>query len=167
MKSRSIFSIINEYSKNTPASLPCLLRDLNIQLVYANLEKNISGIIEHINNEYRIIVNENHPLTRQRFTIAHELGHYILHRDLIGDGIYDNKGYRCEYPNKYNNPNIGRYQETEANKFAVNLLMPMDKINEYKEKYNYLDKNSLVETMSDIFQVSKQSMAIRLKLEYP
>lgn len=161
-KNRSIFSVINEYRKQIPVNLNSLLKELEIELQYANLKKDISGVIQKHNDSYRIIVNENHPKTRQRFTIAHELGHFILHRDLINDGIYDNMAYRCEYPNEYNNPNIGSYEETEANKMAVNILMPLDMVEKYREDYKNVDENSLVEKMAEVFQVSKQAMAIRL-----
>ena len=43
---------------------------------------------------YRIVVNSGHNRVRRRFTAAHELGHYVYHRDLIGDGIYDDAAYR-------------------------------------------------------------------------
>lgn len=55
-----------------------------------------------------IFLNKNLPGCRQRFTLAHELGHIIMHRIPTGDDM-----------------------ETEANKFAACLLMPTDDIKPY------------------------------------
>ncbi|MEQ1106729.1 helix-turn-helix domain-containing protein [Acinetobacter seifertii] len=55
-----------------------------------------------------IFLNKNLPGCRQRFTLAHELGHIIMHRIPTGDDM-----------------------ETEANKFASCLLMPADDIKPY------------------------------------
>src|ERR1700722_742624 len=49
---------------------------------------------------YAIFVNALHKLVRQRFTIAHELAHFILHRANIGDGITDDALYRSGLSNK-------------------------------------------------------------------
>jgi len=166
-RERSLFSIINEYRRQIPVNLYGLLKELNIQLLYSPLKDNLSGIIQKIDDNYRIIVNETHSETRKRFTIAHELGHFIYHRDLIGDGIADNIAYRCEFPNEYNNPNIGSREETEANKFAVNLLMPHEIVESYRKKITGISDNELVEKMANEFNVSKQAMAIKLRVQYP
>ncbi len=44
-------------------------------------DSNISGLIYKEDNKYFILVNDNYSLTRQYFTIAHELGHYFLHKN--------------------------------------------------------------------------------------
>ncbi|MEW6534569.1 MAG: ImmA/IrrE family metallo-endopeptidase [Candidatus Auribacterota bacterium] len=166
-KERNIFSIINEYRKSIPVDLRGLLKELGIDLMFSNLDNDISGIIESVGKTYRIIVNESHSETRQRFTIAHELGHYVFHRNLIGNGIYDNKAYRCSYPNQYNNPNINSVHETEANKFAVSLLIPNDELERNKAITNHLETHEQVRRLAEKFNVSKQAMAIRLDVNYP
>ena len=45
---------------------------------------------------YAIFVNYTHSRGRQRFTIAHEIAHFVLHRDLIGDGIADDALYKSK-----------------------------------------------------------------------
>lgn len=51
-------------------------------------------MLERVGDTFLITVAANDPLTRQRFTLAHELGHYMLHRTLIGDGLDDDRAYR-------------------------------------------------------------------------
>ncbi|MER8806065.1 ImmA/IrrE family metallo-endopeptidase [Mesorhizobium australicum] len=85
---------------------------------YEAMPENISGKIElDWLDEPVITVNKTHPRSRQRFTIAHEIAHFVLHRDLIGDGIIDNALYRDD--------RIGDARERQANRYAASLLMPM------------------------------------------
>lgn len=62
-------------------------------------------------------VNSTHPRTRQRFSIAHELGHY-----LSGHEAYDGGGTHVDDRPSYLDPQYR--QEVEANEFAAELLMP-------------------------------------------
>ena len=76
-------------------------RAINIELLIRNsgilldrkadLDSEIAGQIEFLPDEkmHKISVNKNDHYYRQRFTMAHELGHYFFHRDLIGSGIDD------------------------------------------------------------------------------
>src|SRR3546814_4029407 len=43
---------------------------------------------------FAIYVNGSHPRVRRRFSIAHEIAHFALHRNLIGDGVTDDAMYR-------------------------------------------------------------------------
>lgn len=60
--------------------------------------------------------NPNHARVRQRFTLAHELGHYAL-----GHGA----AYRDDNPANFNVDGFD-FAETAANKFAAELLMPYE-----------------------------------------
>lgn len=156
------YAVINGYRESIPVDLDSICHDLGITVRRANLKSDMSGMIE--NNErkgYTITVNENdHPL-RQRFTIAHELGHYILHRGLIGDGISDDRAYRSTPEGTYHNVFIGRAEETEANKFAASVLMPWDKVQERRREY--IDPpEDMAKRLAREFQVSTRAMEIRL-----
>ncbi|MGL6493539.1 ImmA/IrrE family metallo-endopeptidase [Aeromonas veronii] len=102
-------------------------------------------------------VNKNHHPNRQRFTIAHELGHFIHHRSLIGDGINDNKLYRSTNQGKYFNQNITLGHEKEANTFAASLLMPREVVIECRRK------GMSIKEMADYFRVSQAAMSYRLQ----
>lgn len=54
-----------------------LLTQLNISIEKRKLDNDISGMLLSQNDRYIIVVEERHPLNRQRFTIAHEIAHYF------------------------------------------------------------------------------------------
>ena len=97
---------------------------------------------------YAIIVNATHQLVRQRFTIAHELAHFILHRKNIGDGITDNAFYRSSLSNK---------EEAMANELAAEILMPWSHINIVIDQ----GKKNIPELAKSLC-VSEGAMSIRL-----
>ncbi|MGO4337813.1 ImmA/IrrE family metallo-endopeptidase [Labrys sp. KB_33_2] len=98
----------------------------------------------------RLYVNSADPTNRQTFTIAHELGHWILHRKFF-----------LAHPDKY--PVLPRFQavaesnvfEKEANCFAANLLVPSRLLRPIKD--------ASVTVLARIFLVSIAMMENRLK----
>ena len=77
------------------------------------LKNGQSGKVIVDGNTFIIIVNDNESIQRIRFTIAHELGHYLL-----GHLGSDKANFNREYNN------IKPIQETEADMFAARLLSP-------------------------------------------
>lgn len=142
-----------------PVNIEGIIRDLGIDLdKKAELDAEISGQIELLSNGvHRISVNRGEHYYRQRFTMAHELGHYLYHSHLMRDGIDDNRAYRSEPHGRFHNTNITRSEETEANQFAAAILMPADILR--REWQNNRD----VEALAKKFQVSKRAMEIRLE----
>ena len=69
--------------------------------------------------EWGIFYNGSARPERQRFTIAHELGHFVLHRDRQAD-------FNCDKSSVYSGSETMALIEREANVFASNLLMPGD-----------------------------------------
>lgn len=157
MKISDEYEIINRYRKSAPVDVEALASSLSVPVHYAFLSSEISGMIERFGAGYRITVNAIDPITRKRFTIAHELGHYMLHRSLIGDGVDDDRAYRSTALGKYHNTAIGPRQETEANKFAANLLMPYHLINRLQDE-DVRDPADLAKRLG----VSRHAMCIRL-----
>jgi|UniRef100_A0A7C3SNF6 Zn-dependent peptidase ImmA (M78 family) len=97
----------------------------------------ISGII--YNKE--IVINSSDPIVRQRFSLAHELGHYFLHDQSSSFHKFDKEYIR---------------KEQEADLFAASLLMPLFML----ENYLYLP----VEEIAKIFIVSRKAVELRLKV---
>ncbi|RNF52953.1 ImmA/IrrE family metallo-endopeptidase [Marinomonas hwangdonensis] len=159
---KNSFEIVNEAMLSQPVDLDQLCSDLGIKLSRKRLPENMSGKIERKEeNKFEITVNKKHGEYRQRFTIAHEIGHFILHRHLMGTGITDSIAYRtsdCE--NK--NSNIKDSHEVEANRFAAALLLPKDQV---IEKYNNLtgSVSYKISELASYFEVSTTAMNIRLK----
>ena len=156
------FAVINRYRETLPVNVQGLCEELGIKVHKAFLDPEISGMIESKGSgKFMVSVNASDHTNRQRFTMAHELGHYMLHRSLIGDGIDDDRAYRSTNKGKYHNTNIGPREETEANKFAADVLMPWALVKECKESY-IGDPDKLSSTLASQFGVSRQAMEIRL-----
>lgn len=100
-----------------------------------------------------IFVNAKHPETRRRFTIAHEIAHYILHREYIGDGIYDDGLYRS---------NLQSHFETAANQLAARILMPAHLLKRDAAQLGYVSNEYKIDTLSEMYNVSRESMTYRL-----
>lgn len=105
-------------------------------------------------NNWIIALSQKDHHTRKRFSIAHEIGHFLLHKDLPfidffpGGETFYREGVKDE---KLEN------LEKEANYFAANLLMPKEKV---KEIWS-LSTEPL--EIAKKFDVSEVSMTFRLK----
>lgn len=110
------------------------------------MSDNMSGKINYDfnKNKYIIIVNKDHHPNPQRFTVAHELGHYMLNHGNKIDTLY---------------PDINDSDEIEANKFADELLMPSGVLRHLILKHGIAN----VTTLAHKFWVSEQTMLFRLK----
>ncbi|WP_312120167.1 ImmA/IrrE family metallo-endopeptidase [Kosakonia cowanii] len=98
--------------------------------------------------EWIMTVNSLHHPNRQRFTIAHELGHFIKHStqfDFFEDKIFFRNGETNLF-------------EIEANKFAAELLMPELEFRKFVK-----DNSTLVSDIADFFHVSSMAVRIRAK----
>lgn len=143
--------IIREHQTAAPVSVVSIAHALGID-VYGTKSwaDNVSGKIQlGPDGAFDIYVNLNHPQVRQRFTIAHEIAHAVLHPDLIGDGISDDAQWRSGLPDPV---------EYQANKMAADILMPQHLIEECLTK-GHRDPGYLAAK----FGVSKRSMEIRLE----
>lgn len=118
----------------------------------AVLGKSVSGcIVKVADDDFRIVVNSEEDETRQRFTAAHELAHFLLHKDLIGDKFPENILLR--------GAGMTNKQETEANKLAAEILMPYRAIDEHITNN---DGSFSIRSIAKAFNVSPATMSIRL-----
>jgi Zn-dependent peptidase ImmA (M78 family) len=95
-----------------------------------------------------IMVNKEEAGVRQTFTVAHELGHKVLHQDWAASDAYKVL---------WRDPSRGSSdrREKEANVFAASLLMPRQMVREYR----HLD----IASLSSLFAVSEQVVTNRLQ----
>jgi IrrE N-terminal-like domain len=150
--------ILEKYLSVYPTKLGELARDLGISSIkISSLGTGISGQIMKEGDSYGIRVNRNEARERQRFTIAHELAHYLLHRDFIDgspDGIKDNVLYRSGAPERI---------EYEANRLAADLIMPLPLVEKkLNEDFRGIVTEATIESLAASFGVSKAAMEIRL-----
>lgn len=151
--------LAERYWGDIPVPVFQILSELGLGPNFQALADDISGWIERLSgNRYQVVINSRHALVRQRFTAAHELGHYIFHRDLLGAGVGDTRAYRAEgstIPNRAIRP----VHERQANSFAANLLMPLDSISALRSQ-----GVTTVQDLAGRLGVSQDAMRIRLGL---
>ena len=139
---------------SSPVPIEEIIEDYGLKLQFIDLKEKsdeISGLYDF--NSKTIYVNCQDSPQRQRFTIAHELGHALLHA-----------------PELQKNPNLGIFyrrplgdgafdsiEEQQANRFAAYLLVPEAFI---KEIYPSCKSHT---TLSGIFNVSRQVIDYHLK----
>ena len=134
-----------------PIDVHKIAKLLGFTIIESDFPDNYSGEIYIEGNVKSIGVNKNHSFTRQRFTIAHEIGHYIN-----GHEYFDEDGEMLS-EGEFDFKNPKHQQEKEANQFGSELLMPEDMLK--KE----LDKVKLdISFLTKKFQVSPQALWIRL-----
>lgn len=149
-----IRDIIRENQQSAPVDIEKMADAFGVEVRKENLGADISGKIikerSDGNEKFVIISNSTEDEIRQRFTIAHELSHFILHQDLIGDGITENTLYRNGLSNEV---------EDQANRLATDMLMPMHLIEQLSNT-----ENASIDKMASILRVSLTSLMIRLKI---
>lgn len=150
-----IRAIIEDFQGAPPVRLPELARALGVSIKASTLAPGISGEIRPLNDGYVIRINRHDPLKRQRFTAAHELAHFILHRDQIRDGIEDDVLYRST--------TLSDKREQEANRLAADILMPEALLNEARDAADEKGVGDVVLYLSDLFGVSEAAMRIKVE----
>ena len=156
MKNQNLKDLLN----NLPVNIEGIIRLHGIELdKNAELASEVSGEIRKTSEEdYKISVQAADHYYRKRFTMAHELGHFLLHKDKIGDGINDTPAYRTSDKDDLFNTNITAEHEAEANAFAAALLMPKEAV-----EYYFLEEKKSCKEMAVIFQTSEKALEIRIK----
>lgn len=144
-------------SENFVTAAPVRIDDIatnyGLKVMYGELPPdlgNVAGYIMVSGDDAIILVDGEEKPTRQNFTIAHELGHYLMHKDkLISQpsiGILERRPLGV-----HNNDPV----EIEANKFASEVLVPQQLLQKYE--------GESISTLAKIFAVSTDVIGYRLK----
>jgi Zn-dependent peptidase ImmA (M78 family) len=127
---------------------------------YEPLEGDLSGLLFREEGRTIIGVNTMHPKPRQRFTIAHELGHLELHE---GYGIHVDHKFPIMRKRDGRSSQAVDFDEIEANGFAAELLMPAEMLErDLHDKDLDFEDDEMIRQLADRYHVSLQAMAIRL-----
>lgn len=156
---RKAIQILKEHDIQTvPVDVISLAKSMGINIVVQELENKMSGFLILKNGQVAIGINQNHHPNRQRFTVAHELGHYLLHREQSNIFVDSMLFYRDQ-----DSADGKTQQEIQANAFAAELLMPEAVIEEHLRN-NEVDLYDPVEVakLASKFGVSEQALTIRL-----
>ena len=153
----------------TPVPLHRIATFLKANIHQQTFEDMVSGVLLIQGEEHHIMVNKAHHPNRQRFTIAHELGHLVLHHQ-SGDRLFIDTHLRAyqrrgaaasgvyEEPGSTTTP----AEEKEANQFASALLMPRELLLSKTVDREFWDELDVASLAAE-FGVSEQAMSIRLR----
>src|SRR2546425_3925042 len=106
--------------RKPPVPVETLAERLGAQISYSPFEGDLSGMVFRDDAKIIIGVNSLHHPNRQRFTIAHEIGHMLLHK---GQEVHVDRTYRVNLRDDLSSQAVSP-EEMEANAFAAALLMP-------------------------------------------
>ena len=165
-------SLLEQHNiRQAPVPVPKLARALNIQIKLDEVDDELSGFLFRDKKAGRAVIGVNksqHP-NRQRFTIAHELGHYMLHE---GETVHlDHTRSAVTINLRDSASSTGENdEEREANLFAAELLMP-SKFLERDLRGKDLDllgeDDNFLEDLAKKYKVSTRALTFRLtNLEY-
>lgn len=136
---KRVRKLVRFYQSNNPFEI---IKGMNVILVFYPLE-GVRGFYQYFQRNNIIYIDEHLPKHEQLFVCAHELGHMLLHRQ--ANAIFmDSRTFL----------NTSKYEQ-EANKFAMQLLLPDDVIRDYEE--------FSIEQISRLTGYSKKLIELRLK----
>ncbi|NOH84666.1 ImmA/IrrE family metallo-endopeptidase [Vibrio sp. 03-59-1] len=144
--------IILRHQSCFPIKIGALAKELGIIVKRSTLSPGISGVIKETDGVVVAKINRHDSPERQRFTLAHEIAHFLLHRNKIGDGIEDTMLFRSSLSNTL---------EAEANRLAADLIMPFSLI----DKIEFPEETRLevkIEYVASLAELSIPALEVRL-----
>lgn len=145
-----------------PVNLGRIARKLDIPIKTTEMEGDIDGFVVTNTEEFKAVigVNSNKNPNRQRFTIAHELGHALLH---AGEKLHVDQGFEIKLRSSKSAGGVD-LEEKEANLFAAELLMPEKLLEKDLAEIGEVDLEDQrsIRELAQRYRVSCQAMSIRL-----
>lgn len=160
---RRVRALLQEHEVTAPpVPVERIARGLSVQLRFSPLDNELSGMVFVKDGTPIIGVNAIHHPNRQRFTIAHECGHLILHRDQVSKEVHVDKGFPMLMRDAAAAAGVNE-MEIEANLFAAELLMPESLLTEALGNTPFdIDDDATVSALARRFRVSLSAMQFRL-----
>jgi Zn-dependent peptidase ImmA (M78 family) len=147
------------YTGDPPVPVEQIAAARGAQLTYEAYAGDVSGLLYRDKDRVVIGVNATHAPTRQRFTIAHELGHLLMHK---GQLVFVDRLVRMNLRDGSSSD-----EEVDANAFAASLLMPkpliLKSINVVFEQTPRIGPGELANELAETFRVSPAAMRFRLE----
>ncbi len=145
-----------------PVPVQKIAKSLGAEIRFSPLDEELSGMIYIMERVPIIGVNSLHHLNRQRFTIAHEIGHLELHREILLGQVHVDKGFSVLMRDSSSATGTQRI-EIEANRFAAELLMPEYLLEHALDRAFDIDDDRPFAEVAKRFGVSKQALEYRIR----
>ena len=150
-------------SYRVPVPIHLVAQHLNLTLEAAALGDKVSGMLIVQGDQGAIGYNSAHARVRQRFTISHEIAHYLLHARRSGKAQLFIDRHVAFRRNEQSSAGVNR-DEIEANQLGAALLMPRSLVQqEVRSQDLDLDDSEAIELLAKRFQVSTAAMSNRLQ----
>jgi Zn-dependent peptidase ImmA (M78 family) len=150
-----------------PVPVDRIAKDMGATLRYSPLDDELSGMIFVKDGRPIIGINALHHPNRQRFSIAHEIGHLEMHRDLITEKVHVDKEFRIELRALRRDAASALGTdiiEIEANRFAAALLVPDFFIEKALASRRFdIDDDAPIDDLARQLRVSKQMLEYRIR----
>ncbi|WP_174076720.1 ImmA/IrrE family metallo-endopeptidase [Agrobacterium tumefaciens] len=146
---------------SAPVPVDRIVRGMGITVQYAPFDGDLSGMAFVKDGKKVIGVNSLHSVTRQRFTIAHELAHFVLHLERLETKVHVDKGVlRRDTLASEGTDDV----EIEANTFAAEFLMPKSLlVTALAGKNLDLEDDEAIASFAKKFKVSPMALQYRLQ----
>jgi Zn-dependent peptidase ImmA (M78 family) len=147
-----------------PVNLNRILDIVGVRAEAADLGQDVSGLLAIQDGQGIIAYSDDQSNQRKRFTIAHELGHFLLHKSDGEDTVFLDTDFIVKYRSNKVYTETELRQEQEANTFAASLLMPRELIFKElnKSELRNMSESDLIYELARIFDVSVPAMTFRL-----
>jgi Zn-dependent peptidase ImmA (M78 family) len=147
--------------KSPPVNVERIARSLGVKVEFAPFDDELSGMAFIKDGVPAIGINSLHRPNRQRFTLAHELAHIVLHPDQLGKAVHVDKGsLRRDRVSAEGSDLL----EIQANVFAAELLMPEELLSAVLDEKFDLEDPQVLETLANKFRVSLTALQHRLHI---
>lgn len=137
--------------KTAPVNLDLVSEKLGFKIIPFEFPDSMSALLIIEGNDRVIGVNKSHPQVRQRFSVAHELGHFVSGHEDFNHEEVAHIDREKKYLNRFHR------MEEEADEFAAELLMPESIL-----KNDYHSYSNDIAELSKKYNVSQQAMTIQL-----
>lgn len=147
-----------------PLDVDALASCIGLHVSYTPLDDDYSGLLVIRDGSAVAHINKLHHPNRQRFSLAHEIGHFVLHENqqTSGESAYVDKSMRLYHRADRESGQDAR-MEWQANVFAAEVLMPEQLLRSkiFDEGYD-LEDEADVSRLAVVLKVSEQALSIRL-----
>ena len=148
--------------RSAPVPVDKIAKALGVQLKFSPLDDELSGMIFIKDGTPIIGVNALHHSNRQRFTIAHEIGHLVMHRNILENEVHVDKQFKILMRDGLAATGTDII-EIQANQFAAELLLPSFLLDTLLSREFDIDDEGPLDSLAKKFKVSKQMLEYRIR----
>jgi Zn-dependent peptidase ImmA (M78 family) len=147
-----------------PVPVEKIAKSPGVTIKLDTVDDDLSGFLYRDKAGEAVIgVNKSHHPNRRRFTIAHELGHFLLHEGELVHVDQERASFTVDFRNR-ESARGENDSEKEANLFAAELLMPEKFLREELagQRLDIFDDGDVLERLANKYEVSVQALTFRL-----